>query len=107
MKIRQATEYAIIFDNNKTISFNHCPECCEINYADFQQVIENNSDILDYEFEENLKFEKCDDGFRFGDSRRMFFVPCYSEQNGYYSTDVDIYYDGNHVLNTECEFILA
>jgi hypothetical protein len=30
----------------------------------------------------------------------MVFVPCYSEQNGYYSCDVDIYYNGDLVLNT-------
>jgi len=104
MKIHKVTECAIIFDNDKEISFEHEADCCEYNYADFPQVIENNSDILDYDFENNLIFEKCDDGFRFGDSRRMYFVPCYSEQNGYYSTDVDIYYDGEHVLNTDCEY---
>ena len=42
-------------------------------------------------------------GFRFGDNQAMFFVPCYSEQNGYYSSDVDIYYNGNAVLNVEAE----
>ena len=104
MKIHKVTYHAIQFDNGKAIEFEHCAECYERNYADFQQVIENNSDILDYDFEENLIFEKCDNGFRFGDSKRMFFVPCYSEQDGYYSTDVDIYYDGNHVLNTDCDY---
>jgi len=33
----------------------------------------------------------------------MFFVPCYSEQSGYYSFDVEIYYNGKQVLNLECE----
>ena len=35
---------------------------------------------------------------------KSFFVPCYTEQNGYYSGDVDIYYNGKPVLNTECEW---
>lgn len=104
MKIHKVSEYAIEFDNGREITSEHYPDCCECNYADFQQLVENNSDILDYDFENNLIFEKCDGGFRFGDSKRMFFVPCYSEQNGYYSTDVDIYYDGHHVLNTDCDY---
>jgi hypothetical protein len=33
----------------------------------------------------------------------MYFVPCYSEQNGYYSNDIDILLDGWKVLNVECE----
>jgi len=36
----------------------------------------------------------------------MFFVPCYSEQNGYYSSDVDIFFDNNCVLNLECKEML-
>lgn len=32
----------------------------------------------------------------------MVFVPCYSEQNGYYSSDVDIYYNDKKVLNVDC-----
>jgi hypothetical protein len=28
----------------------------------------------------------------FGDGRRWFFVPCYNEQNGYYSDKLDIAY---------------
>lgn len=33
----------------------------------------------------------------------MFFIPCYSDQNGYYSSDIDIFYDGRHVFNVDCE----
>ena len=32
----------------------------------------------------------------------MFFVPCYSFQNGYYSSDVDIELNGEVVLNVGC-----
>ena len=93
MKIHKVTQYKIEFDNGKGIT-----------YADFQQIIENNSDILDYDFENNLIFEKCDNGLRFGDSKKMFFVPCYSGQNGFYSIDLDIYYDSHQVLNTDCDY---
>ena len=38
MRILKITEYAIEFDNGKDISFEHYQECCEINYADFEQL---------------------------------------------------------------------
>ena len=42
-------------------------------------------------------------GFRFGNNpQNMVFVPCYSEQSGYYSSDVDIYYNNKKVLNVDC-----
>ena len=37
MRILKITEYSIEFDNGKDISFDHYQECCEINYADFEQ----------------------------------------------------------------------
>lgn len=104
MKISKVTDEDIIFDNGSTISFDHCQDCCEWNYADFLQI----DDIAkDYNFNENLKFKPVKGaGFRFGDNNQMFFVPCYSEQNGYYSCDIDIYYNGEHVLYLEeCEEI--
>lgn len=84
----------IIFDNGNYIYFDHNPDCCECNYADFEQL----DDIAwNYDFNENIMFETVNDyGFRFGDNRQMFFVPCYSSQNGYYSSDVDIYYCDSH-----------
>lgn len=50
---------------------------------------------------EHLKFEEVDGyGFRFGNGGdEMFFIPCYNVQNGYYSSDVDIYYIGGDELN--------
>lgn len=99
MKIKNITEDEILFDNGKDITYDHDQQCCEYNYADFKQL----DDLAkDCDFDENLKFEVVDDcGFRFGDERQMFFVPCYSEQNGYYSSDVDIYYDGHRVLTVD------
>ena len=98
----------IVFDDNTVINAEHCPDCCENNYADFEQI----DDVaLNYTFKGNIEFEAVDgSGFRFGDSRMKFFVPCYSEQNGYYSSDIDIYWtDGNKVLTAlkglECEFV--
>lgn len=101
MKITKITDEAIVFEDGSNITFDHEPDCCEWNYADFEQL----DDLgRDYDYTFPLKFEAVDGaGFRFGDDRRMFFIPCYSEQNGYYADDVDIYFNGEAVLNVECD----
>lgn len=38
MRILKITGYAIEFDNGKDISFEHDQDCCENNYADFEQL---------------------------------------------------------------------
>ena len=97
MKILKVTEDAIEFDNGKEITFEHDQECCEINYADFEQL---DSLARDVDFSEPLVFEECDYGFRFGNPPiNMFFVPCYSIQNGYYSSLLDIWYDDKEVIH--------
>ena len=105
MKIIKVNEDGIYFDNNKAITYYHNQDCCEYNYADFEQI----DDLaLTTEFDEDLKFEAIDEaGFRFGNENKMFFIPCYSEQNGYYSSDIDIFYNGNMVLNFCCEEIFC
>ena len=101
MKITNVTDEAIIFDNGKSITFHHDQDCCEDNYADFKQL---DSIAREYEYVEPLIFEEVQgSGFRFGDHCSMFFVPCYSDQNGYYSDDIDIIFDGVKVLHFDCE----
>ena len=52
------------------------------------------------DFSEPLVFESCDYGFRFGNPPiNMFFVTCYSIQNGYYPNELDILYDGKEVIH--------
>lgn len=102
MKIKEVNTNYILFDNGSRITFDHEQDCCETNYADFEQL----EDLaLEYEFENDLIFEVVpENGFRFGSKGTpMFFVPCYSDQNGYYSSDIDIFYDGRHVFNVDCE----
>ena len=105
MKIVKVTDEAILFDNGISITFDHEQDCCEENYADFNQL----DDIARmYNFSEPLEFEAVPGaGFLFGDKRAMFFVPCYSSQNGYYSDEIDIYISGERrkVLSFECEEI--
>ena len=104
MYIKEVTDKTITFDNGSTITYDHEQDCCENNYADFKQL----DDLArSYDFnEDTIRFEKCGSGFRFGDYRRMFFVPCYSEQNGYYSNAVDIYYTGRlRVLDIDARLV--
>lgn len=104
MKIKEISENFILFDNGNMIACSHEQDCCEHNYADFEQL----DDIArNYDYKENLIFEEVEDaGFRFGDRpERMFFVPCYSIQDGYYSSDIDVYYNHEMVLNSSCEMV--
>ena len=100
-QIKVITAESIIFTNGDTIHHEHNQDCCENNYADFEQI----DDLAkEYKFRGELLFEKVGDtGFRFGDERCMFFVPCYSEQNGYYSNALSIFYNDREVLQPECE----
>ena len=101
MKILKLENNKLYFTNGDVISYDHEQDCCEHNYADFEQL-----DDLAYtiEFNTPLEFEAVDNaGFRFGNKGNMVFVPCYSEQNGYYSSWVDIYYNGEKVLFVDAE----
>ena len=103
MRIKEVTDHSIIFDNGNTIESDHEPDCCEYNYAEFSNLTE---DVINYnyDFNENLEFRREDGlGFCFGSDGRWIFIPCYSEQNGYYNDEVDIYYNGNKVLTTVCD----
>lgn len=92
MRIEAVTNQYIIFDNGNIITFDHEQDCCECNYADFS-VLNPNVIDYDYNFDENLKLEFVEDaGFKFGNEGHMIFIPCYSEQNGYYTTEIEIFY---------------
>lgn len=105
-KIIKINADGILFDDGSEISADHYQDCCEANYADFEQLddIGRNTDFDT----SKMIFESVDgEGFRFGNVGKMFFIPCYSEQNGYYSSDIDIYYNDTRVLNFDCEQILC
>lgn len=91
MKIEYITNERIVFDNGSYITYEHDPDCCELNYADFRSI---DSHAWGYNFDDNLIFESYSGyGFGFGDNANMMFrIPCYSCQNGYYSNDLDIVY---------------
>lgn len=106
MKIEKVTENEIIFDNGNMITFDHEQDCCEHNFADFSVLNENNV-YYNHEFSEALSFEYIgEEGFRFGSDGIWIFIPCYSCQNGYYSTEIDIYYCSDKVLSGICNEII-
>lgn len=93
---------ALTFSDGSEITFDHDQDCCECNYADFEQV----EDMVGTVYKGDMKFESCEWGFRFGTAPgNMTFVPCYSEQNGYYTSEVDIYYNGELVVETSGEYV--
>lgn len=102
MKIERIVNDEIVFDNGNKIGYRFYPDCEEENYADFDQI----EDLAwSYDFDEDLIFEKVDKfGFRFGDKGQMFFIPCYSFQNGWYESEIDVVYNGKTVLKSvDCE----
>ncbi|MBO7692091.1 MAG: hypothetical protein J6T10_05575 [Methanobrevibacter sp.] len=103
MRIKEINDYYILFDNGGILTYSHEQDCCENNYADFKAI----DDIAKAcEFNEFLIFEEvAGSGFRFGNVGKMVFVPCYSEQNGYYSSMIEIIYNGERVTWVECELI--
>lgn len=103
MKIVEIVEEdKIVFDNGYTLEQYHSQDCCEHVYADFN-VLDNYNlstvtgktiDIRDIDFEErieNLIQPVQSAGFNMVSKiGEKFFVPCYNEQNGYYSSDLEL-----------------
>lgn len=107
MRIKEVTETKIIFDNGNYITFDHDQNCCENNYADFS-ILNENVVNYNYNFNKNLKFKAVNgEGFKFGSEGHWIFIPCYSEQNGYYTDQIDIYYPNwdKKVLSFQAEFV--
>lgn len=109
IKIVEITEEYIKFSNGYKLIYKHQQDCCENVYADFEYAKQYNTlghfkdkTIFDVEFEvdfyvnDGIKLVKGL-GFvifsieRYGGSYMTgapIFIPCYNEQNGYYSTNL-------------------
>jgi hypothetical protein len=97
IKIVRAEQEYLEFSDGSKITSEHKADCCEYNYADFTAI----DDLArEWEFEHPILFEESEYGFRFGNENKTVFVPCYSEQNGYYSYSVDIYFNGEPVFES-------
>lgn len=102
MKIVEIKEGYLKFDNGTTIEDYHCQECCESVYADFNYLKEmnvipstgENIKITDIDFDEDIQnhieYEK-EMGFKLiSKDGSKWFVPCYDQQNGCYSSDLEL-----------------
>ena len=103
MIIKSITDDKITFSDDSFIDFHHSADCCEYNCADFKSLKDT---VLEDMIFKEISLEKSDYGFLLNGH----LVNCYSYQNGYYSSDVDIYYrekNGKVLihLNTECNLI--
>ena len=102
MKIKEINEKNIIFDNGYKLEYYHEQDCCEMVYADFEVLKSynvstktgKNIKIEEIDFSKNLKeiavgVEKM--GFNMiSKIGEKFFIPCYNDQNGYYSSDLEL-----------------
>lgn len=100
MRIVSAKEESLKFSDGSEIISDHCQDCCEYNYADFS-VLEIDPELMENEFV-GVAIGRVieDEGFNLiffglphktlGTYNKTVFIPCYSCQNGYYSSDVEI-----------------
>ena len=108
MKIIKITEEQITFDNGCYLTYEHEQNCCEHNYADFSQLEDTGIENEEFTFSENI-FELCEHGFRLvANSGNKYFIPCFSYQNGYYSTNLDIIFNcknSKYIIYIACEWV--
>ena len=119
MKITKWDDDRIYFSDGSTISYHHVQDCCESNWADFS-VLE-----IHYRQEEFVNFDIIpveDLGFilsleseqipfspisflgewgHYYTPNKKILIPCYSDQNGYYSTNLIIDVDRPDETNLE------
>lgn len=102
MKIKEIKEDGIIFDNGYELEYYHEQDCCEHVYADFDILSNYNLstktgktiNIKEIDFKEELEelIEGIQEqGFNMVSKiGEKFFIPCYNEQNGYYSSELEL-----------------
>lgn len=103
-KFKSYNDERIEFTDGTTISYCHIPDCCEHNYADFSALDSYVDTYLRDEYESFDILPIDGIGFVLSLKRinkydipvtRNILIPCYSEQNGYYSTGLTILVDNN------------
>lgn len=78
-----------------SLSYYHSQDCCEAVYADFSSAKYYQESIVGKEFKELVIKGVAGMGFLiclFQDWERgeKIFIPCYNEQNGYYSSGLEL-----------------
>lgn len=101
MKIKKWDDDYIWFTDGSTISYDHIQNCCEYNWADFSvlEIYYQDEEFDDFEvipvddcgFLLELKQRNTKPWFHYDYTpTKRIFIPCYSDQNGYYSDDLTI-----------------
>lgn len=83
--IQKVRDSQIVFSNGWKIFHKHNKDCCEYNYADYKGCIEDS--ILEIKLFNSIKIEPAKHGFLLNG----YLINCYSEQDGYYTRDLEIY----------------
>ena len=79
--ITEITDDRVVLSNGCCIEATHDQDCCEHNYADFKSLLDTS---IMGAMHNTISFDGWEGGIRISD----YAVNCYSEQNGYYSTEI-------------------
>lgn len=93
-----------------SLGSEHEQDCCENVYADFSG-LKYHADEIKGNFSYFLEILAVDGiGFLIILGKKKFFIPCYNEQNGYYSSDLSLVINNDGVKTyvdirslTECD----
>lgn len=109
MKLKTWNDDTVVFDDGTVVAYEHDQECCEVNWADFS-VLGIASHFRDLVFS-SLHIDPIDgagfnmvplDGDGIPISGATVFIPCYSDQNGYYSDDITITVSNQSAIERVC-----
>lgn len=99
MKITDYEDNYMFFDDDSFISGESTSSGFQYNYIDFDAAFGIDPETKNYEFE-TFEVKPTEYGIiveliglphkQLGTWNKKFFVPCYSEQNGYYSRELQI-----------------
>lgn len=100
MRVINAEYERVDFSDGSYMESHHVPDCCEYNYADFS-VLAIDPELTKGEFESvSIVGKKEGTGVmllfeglphrKLGTYNKKVLVPCYSEQNGWYSSNVTV-----------------
>jgi hypothetical protein len=93
----------LVFSDGSYILTDHNQDCCEYNFADWSSL--DDTGFWETNFK-SIEVKPWEYGFLING----FSVNCYSEQNGYYSSDLEVYYFSHKnklisSFNIDCEEI--
>lgn len=83
-KVKSIGTEAIEFENGYSLRHTYEPDCCEYNYADFTSLKDTVFEDMEYS---DIVLEEAS----YGVLVNGHMINCYSDQNGYYSSVVEVY----------------